>query len=108
MPSASYHPLDMHHTGLRHRRHDALARLIGKLAQSLLSADVDLKDRLCSSSTSGTKVDIVITTFHLPPYVVAIDVTVSCPLLPSYVASAALDANALFDARAAEKDAKHL
>ena len=67
-----------------------------------------MEDRLCSSSTSGTKVDIVVTTFHLPPYVTAIDVTVSCPLLPSYVVSAALDASALFDARAAEKDAKHL
>ena len=28
--------------------------------------------------------------------------------MPSYVVSAALDASALFDARAAEKDAKHL
>ena len=34
--------------------------------------------------------------------------TVSCPLLPSYAAKAATSAAALFDARAAEKNAKHL
>ena len=74
----------------------------------MLKAEVDFEKRLCSSASSGTKVDIVVTTFHLPPYVTAIDVTVSCPLLPTYVVSAALDASALFDKRAAEKDAKHL
>ena len=37
-----------------------------------------------------------------------IDVTVSCPLLPSHVRAAASDAAAIFRARAAEKDAKHL
>ena len=93
---------------LRHRRHDALARLIAGAAQQLHSASVDTSERLCSSTRDGKKVDIVIRTFHLPPFVLAIDVTVSCPLLPSYVAKAATSAAALFDARAAEKNAKHL
>ena len=37
----------------------------------------------------------------------AIDFTISCPLLPSYAAAAALDAHAIITARAAEKTAKH-
>ena len=94
--------------GHRHRRHDAIVKLIAAIAQSLLSADVNTSDRLCSSSTSGTKVDIVITSHHRAPYVTALDVTVSCPLLPSHVAAAAASAEALFTARAAEKNAKHL
>ena len=38
----------------------------------------------------------------------AIDVTVSCPLLPSHVVAAASSATRLFDARAADKNEKHL
>ena len=58
--------------------------------------------------SSGTKVDIVITSHHRAPYVTALDVTVSCPLLLSHVAAAAADVEKLFTARAAEKNAKHL
>ena len=94
--------------GYRHRRHDALVRLIANLAQHLISADVDTSNRLCSSSSRGTKVDIVVRTLDRPPYAMAIDVTVSCPLVPSHVAAAAVSANALFIARAAEKNEKHL
>ena len=82
--------------------------LIAAIAQSLLSAEVDTSERLCSSSSTGTKVDVVVTVHHRAPYVTAIDVTVSCPLLPSHVVAAAADAAALFTARAAEKNAKHL
>jgi len=38
----------------------------------------------------------------------AIDVTASCPLVPSHVASTAASADARFIARAAEKNKKHL
>ena len=72
------------------------------------TADVDTSNRLCSSSSRGTKVDIVVRTLDRPPYAMAIDVTVSCPLVPSHVAAAAVSANALFVARAAEKNEKHL
>ena len=37
----------------------------------------------------------------------AIDFTVSCPLLPTYLAAAVHDANAIIASRAAEKSAKH-
>ena len=50
----------------------------------------------------------MLTAFDLHPAVVAIDATVSCPLLPSYVAAAAQDAHAIFKQRNAEKDLKHL
>ena len=94
--------------GYRHRRHGALVRLIANLAQQLISADVDTSNRLCSSSSKGTKVELVVRTLDRPPYAMAIDVTVSCPLVSSRVASAAASADALFIARAAEKNEKHL
>ena len=68
----------------------------------------DTRSRLCSSSRSGRKTDCIITSYDLHPPVTALDVTVSCSLLPSHVRAAASDAAAIFRARAAEKDAKHL
>ena len=103
-----YHHMACGAGGFRHRRHDALVRLIADLARQLISADVDISNRLCSSSSKGTKVDIVVRTLDRPPYALAIDVTVSCPLVPSHVTSAACSADALFSARAAEKNGKHL
>ena len=63
-----------------------------------------------SSSTGGrsTKVDLVISLFSTYPPVTAIDITVSCPLLPAYSGAAANDAAALFATRAREKNNKHL
>ena len=98
-----YHHMACVAGGYRHRRHDALLLLIANLAQQLISADVDNSNRLCSSSSKGTKVEIVVRTLDRPPYAMAIDVTVSCPLVSSHVASAAASADALFIARAAEK-----
>ena len=69
----------------------------------------DIKTHL-SSSTGGrsTKVDLVISLFSTYPPVTAIDITVSCPLLPAYSGAAANDAAALFATRAREKNNKHL
>ena len=103
-----YHHMACGAGGFRHRRHDALVRLVANLARQLISADVDTSSRLCSSSSKGTKVDIVVRTLDRPPYAMAIDVTVSCPLVPSHIASAATSVDALFTARAAEKNGKHL
>ena len=63
-----------------------------------------------SSSTGlhSTKVDLVITAYDRSPSVTAIDVTISCPLLPTYSSSAATSATHIFDARALEKNDKHL
>ena len=67
--------------------------------------------RLClhhlhSSLTSQTKVDLLLTS-ALAEQATAIDFTVSCPLLPSYLAAAISDGHAIIAARADEKSAKH-
>ena len=51
---------------------------------------------------------MVFTSYHLHPFITAVDPTVSCPLLPSHLAAAAASASTIFTTRAAEKDAKHL
>ena len=103
-----YHHIACGAGGHRHRRHDALCRLIASAARDLLGAEVTTSTRLCSSSTKGTKVDVVITTLRRHPFTVALDATVSCPPLPSHASAAALSAATLFDARASEKEGKHL
>ena len=93
---------------LRHARHDALARLIAHIAHREIGAEVSTTRRLSSSSTSGTKVDVSITSFDLEPPSTSIDATVSCPLLPTYVRAAASSASAIFTARSREKERRHL
>ena len=92
----------------RHRRHDLIAKLIAAAARNELTATIDLKERLCSDSKSGKKVDIVVTAYDAVPPITAIDVTVSCALLDSYVSDASKDGNLIFAVRAKEKNEKHL
>ena len=94
--------------GFRHRRHDVIVRIIAAAARAELHADASTKSRLASSATRGTKVDLVITSYDLWPHVIAIDATVSNPLLPSHSAKAAKNAATMFADRNAEKCAKHL
>ena len=105
----AYHQIACGATSRRHNRHDALARLIAAAARLHLRATADLFKRLISSITGPkTKVDLVVTTYRQYPPTTAIDVTISCPMLPSHVSAAAADADSLFETRAAEKNAKHL
>ena len=105
----AYHQIACGATPRRHNRHDALARLIATAARTHLRATADPYKRLISSVTGPkTKVDLVITTYRQYPPTTAIDVTISCPLLPSHLSDAAARADALFETRAAEKNAKHL
>ena len=104
----AYHQCACGATPRRTRRHDTLAMIIGKAATTHLHALIDLRKRLASSVTSGTKVDLVITRYSIYPPVTAIDVTVSCPLVPTYAPAAANDTAALFTARSADKYNKHL
>ena len=83
-------------------------RIIAAAVRAHLRASAETRHRLASSLTKKTKVDLVITLFRAYPPVLAIDVTVSCPMLPSHVAAAAADADTLFATRAAEKNDKHL
>ena len=118
-PIAADHPLYLHLARCYHqlscrvgphriRRHDALARLIAAAISTHLQVHATTSERLASSSTSGKKVDIVVTDYRLFPPITALDATVSCPMLPTYSATASADHRTLFLARAAEKVAKHL
>ena len=105
----AYHQIACGATPRRHNRHDALARLIATAAKTHLRATTDLCKRLISGVTGPkTKVDLVVTTYRHYPPTTAIDVTISCPLLPSHLSAAATDAARLFEERAREKNAKHL
>jgi len=101
-----YHQITCGASPLRHRRHDDLARLVAHHLGSEAGLDASTSTNLHSSLTSGTKVDLVLSSFA-SEHSTAIDFTISCPLLPSYAAAAALDAHAIITARAAEKTAKH-
>ena len=105
----AYHQLSCGATGRLIRRHDSLAKIIGQAASTHLNAHFDLKKHLSSSiGGASTKVDLVISLFSTYPPVTAVDITVSCPLVPAYSAAAAHDAAALFATRAREKNIKHL
>ena len=80
----------------RHRRHDGLLRIIALAIQRWLKVECSTTERLHSSSASGKKVDLVVTSYDLHPPHTAFDATVSVPLLPSHLASAAQDASILF------------
>ena len=67
----------------------------------------ELKRGLGSSVTGGEKVDIVASAWFRSAKAWAIDVTVSNPMLPTYIAAAIDDAMAIFRLREKEKDDKH-
>ena len=52
--------------------------------------------------------DLVIDETSLTPTKTTLDITVSCPLLPTYCTAAALSSQTLFTRRALEKNKKHL
>ena len=104
----AYHACGCGAGGHRHRRHDALVRIIAEAARDNAGFATDARARLSSSSTANTKVDLVVTSYDRTVYELAIDATVSCALLPAHVAAASSDSSTLFERRAAEKESKHL
>ena len=104
----AYHACGCGAGGFRHRRHDALIRIIAETARQQAGFATDDRARLSSSSTSNTKVDLVVTSYDRSVFELAIDATVSCPLLPAYLSAAAANSSRMFDDRAALKDSKHL
>ena len=101
-----YHQLTCGSSPLRHRRHDSLARCVADHLSAEAGLDATITAHLHSSLTTRTKVDLVLSS-AASESPVAVDFTVSCPLLPSYIAHAFRDANAIIAARASEKTAKH-
>ena len=101
-----YHQLTCGCSPLRLKRHNHLARCAAQHLSAEASLEASLVANLHSSLTSQTKVDLLLTS-ALVEQPTAIDFTVSCPLLPSYLAAAVHDALAIITARAEEKTAKH-
>eukprot|EP00966_Prymnesium_polylepis_P250458 5791795-Prymnesium_polylepis.1 len=66
-------------------------------------------ERLSSSTTSGTKVDVVITSIELsPPSPPSTPPSPAPSYLASYLRTASTSASAIFDTRSTEKSSKHL
>ena len=87
-------------------RHNSLARCAAEHLAAEASLEASLVANLHSSLTSQTKVDLVLTS-ALAEQPIAIDFTVSCPLLSSYLSAAVIDPHAIIAKRADEKTAKH-
>ena len=104
-----YHPLSCGASGARNSKHNALVRQASRTANHLHPGASSWKtERLSTSSTTGTIGDLVIEETSLTPPITTLDMTVSCPLLPSYYEAAALSSQALFTTRTKEKNGKHL
>ena len=73
-----------------------------------LGAEPELRRHLSSSLSSGTKIDLVLTSFRLVPSSVTLDLTISCPFLKAHFKKAVLDASSLFLTRESEKNLRHL
>jgi hypothetical protein len=92
----------------RTSRHDRVGDLIGGEAVRELRAIVSTKERLHTGAKNNEKIDLVIDADGAEPPVTTLDVTISCPLLPTYVDHAALDCSEIFTRRDRQKTKKHL
>ena len=110
--SARSHLLAYHHIacpagGYLIGRHNDLAATIAAILTEEGGFICDLRKGLGSSLTGGEEVDIVATAWFRSAKPFAIDVTVSNPMLPTYIAAAMTDALAIFVRRDKEKVDKH-
>jgi hypothetical protein len=104
-----YHPLSCGVTGSRHSKHNALVRHASRNADQLYPGSSSWRhERLSTSTITRTIGDLVIDETSLTPPKTTLDITVSCPLLPTYFTAAALSSQTLFTRRAHEKNKKHL
>ena len=84
------HQLTCGASSLRLRRHNNLARCAATTLAAEASLEASLTTNLHSSLTSNTRVDLLLTS-ALAEQDTAIDFTVSCPLLPTYLPIAVRD-----------------
>ena len=101
----AYHQLRCGVTNARTLAHNSFITLLAS-ALAPLGFHADVSNHLQSSDTSRRQVDAVLTSIRRPRPL-AVDASLSCPLLPSHLDAAALSAAGIFAARAAEKIAKH-
>ena len=101
----AYHQLRCGATNARILAHNSFIILLAS-ALAPLGFHADVSNHLQSSDTSRRQVDAVLTSIRRPRPL-AVDASLSCPLLPSHLEAAAVSAIEVFAARAAEKIAKH-
>ena len=94
----------------RHRiaRHEALLCVVSATLADEGGYTWELKRYLGSSVYRRSKVDLLLTSLTADPPITALDITVSCPLLPSYVSACAASASRIISLRASEKIRHHL
>ena len=88
-------------------RHNACTHCIGDVARREIGAHPEYVNNLSSSSSVGTKVDVVLQSFYSTPNIVALDLTICCPLLPASQKHASMDARTIFLTRGNWKSKKH-
>jgi len=124
-PSCTLHTMDGHHNPTSHDTHRKAYHALSCAAGGLLKArhnDIataiaaiftdlgyicKLDEGLGSSSTTGNLVDIVIANYARSHKPIAVDVTVSNPMLATYISLALEDARAVINKRDKEKSKKH-
>ena len=84
-----------------------LAEMVAKVLTDEAGYVCELRNGLSSSLTSNAQVDIIAFAWFRSAKALAIDVTVSCPMLPTYIGAAMKDALAIFRLREKEKVDKH-
>ena len=94
-------------SGLCLARHNDCTHCIGDTARRETGAQPEYVDNLSSSTTSGTKIDVVLQSFYITPNIIGLDLTISCPLLPAYQKDASENATLIFLDKGNWKTAKH-
>lgn len=104
----AYHQLGCGCDYHRFARHEAIVKVFARSMVSEGGFHSETRRSLGSSLQCGTKVDLLLTALDRDPPVSAFDVTVSCPLLPSYVSPTAAHPTHVIAEKASEKISKHL
>ena len=105
--SHAYHQAACGCDKLRIARHEAVVAAVANRIAAVGPFLAERTHSLGSSIHRAFKIDLVLTAHHLNPAATAFDATVTCSLIPSYVETAASDANRIFDLRHHEKQQKH-
>ena len=103
----AYHMLGCPKTSSRIDRHNHRTTV---LHTSLCKTNIytsNMVTGLFTSSASKKQIDLKLDSTHHSPTALALDTTISCLLLPTYLASTAVSAEAPLQARATHKITKH-
>ena len=88
-------------------RHNDCTHCIGDTARRETGAQPEYVNNLSSSTSVGTKIDVVLQSFFITPNIIGLDLTISCLLLPAYQKDASVNTNLIFLDKGNWKTAKH-